>query len=65
MKSAKKLVCDFLTSHSSYIILGLDFSRIIKMDELRRLLHLIETDDVDEGLNIELKSHFARTNHAN
>ena len=35
------------------------------MDELRRLLHLIETDDVDEGLNIELKSHFAHPNPHN
>ena len=34
----------------------------VKMDELRKLLHLIETDDVDEGLNIELKSHFAHPN---
>jgi len=32
------------------------------MDELRTLLHLIETDDADEGLNIELKSHFAHPN---
>ena len=32
------------------------------MDELRALLHLIETDDADEGLNIELKSHFAHPN---
>jgi hypothetical protein len=35
------------------------------MDELRRLLHLIETDDVDEGLNIELKSHFSHPNPHN
>lgn len=34
----------------------------MKMDELRKLLHLIETDDVDEGLSIELKSHFAHPN---
>ena len=32
------------------------------MDELRQRLHLIETDELDEGLNIELKSHFAHPN---
>lgn len=32
------------------------------MNELRKLLHLIETDDEDEGLNIELKSHFSHPN---
>ena len=32
------------------------------MNEYRKLLHLIETDDVDEGVSIELKSHFAHPN---